>query len=100
MPCFCRLFSGPADDAAGEPAPSITYAIPESYTDEDLDDLHRQVLRAFRAYAGPEADRLWRGRLDTLGKIARPGELAALEAPAAVHGRLIAGIERRATAVL
>ncbi len=37
-----------------EPAPSITYALPEAWTEDDLDDLHRQVLAAFRACTGPE----------------------------------------------
>ena len=37
-----------------EPVSSITYAVPDSYTDEDLDDLHRQVLGAFRACTRPE----------------------------------------------
>ncbi len=37
-----------------EPAPSNTYAIPESYTEDHLDDLHAQVLGAFRACTQPE----------------------------------------------
>ncbi|MDP9033180.1 MAG: DUF2716 domain-containing protein [Myxococcota bacterium] len=45
-----------AEDWPGirEPAPSITYAIPERYNEDDLENLDRHVLRAFRACTGPE----------------------------------------------
>ena len=37
-----------------EPDPFVTFSIPQGYSEHDLDDLHQQVLSAFRACTPPE----------------------------------------------